>query len=182
MPRALLPDRVRGTRPSCRTAAEIVTWYVKRTYVTGYLALLALGLSAGPASAGGILPIGSPAFGTLCANRHTGGHANGTTSHGTGTANGNFASLPLGSPLNQCGGADSFKNIFDSRGVAQNAEDAARVVNERIPGARPEREGVDPELFDGIPEAARDPKIVREVSPGALNIMSNFVKPLFKAT
>ncbi|MEG8277528.1 hypothetical protein [Streptomyces sp. AHA2] len=79
---------------------------MKRTYVTGCLALLTLGFSAGPASAGGILPIGSPAFGTSCANHHTGAHANGATTTGTGAANGNLAGLPLGSPLNQCGGAD----------------------------------------------------------------------------
>ncbi|GGU61528.1 hypothetical protein [Streptomyces lavendofoliae] len=77
----------------------------------------------------------------------------------------------------------SFKNIFDSSGSeAKSAEESARKVNEKIPGARPEREGVDPELYDGIPEAARDPKIVRETSPEALNIMSNFITPLFKNT
>lgn len=85
---------------------EIVTWYVKRIYVTGGLALLILGLSAGPASAGGILPIGSPAFGTSCANHHTSAHASGATTHGTGAANGNLAGLPIDSPFNQCGGAD----------------------------------------------------------------------------
>ncbi|MCZ0210748.1 chaplin family protein [Streptomyces sp. UMAF16] len=61
---------------------------------------------AAPAAAGGIGDFLSPAFGTSCANLHTGAHATGTTSHGTGAANGNLAGLPLGSPLNQCGGAD----------------------------------------------------------------------------
>ncbi|MFV0131673.1 hypothetical protein ACLGI4_28960 [Streptomyces sp. HMX112] len=75
----------------------------------------------------------------------------------------------------------SFKNIFDSSGnEAKSAEESARKVSEKIPGARPEREGVDPDLYDGIPVAARDPKIVRETSPEALNIMSNFITPLFK--
>ncbi|WP_405580410.1 hypothetical protein [Streptomyces sp. NBC_01092] len=77
----------------------------------------------------------------------------------------------------------SFRNIFDSGGnEAKSAEESARKVSEDIPGARPEREGVDPELYDGIPEAARDPKIVRETSPEALNIMNNFITPLFKNT
>ncbi|MER7469029.1 hypothetical protein [Streptomyces sp. NPDC097981] len=77
----------------------------------------------------------------------------------------------------------SFKNIFDGGGSeAKSAEESARKVYENIPGARPEREGVDPELYDGIPEAARDPKIVRETSPEALNIMNNFLTPLFKNT
>ncbi|GAA1928014.1 hypothetical protein [Streptantibioticus ferralitis] len=77
----------------------------------------------------------------------------------------------------------SFKNIFDSGGSeAKSAEESAQKVSEKIPGARPEREGVDPELYDGIPEAARDPKIMRETSPEALNIMNNFIAPLFKNT
>ncbi|MFF4503604.1 hypothetical protein [Streptomyces sp. NPDC001401] len=77
----------------------------------------------------------------------------------------------------------SFKNIFDSgAGEANSAEESAQKVSEKIPGARPEREGVDPELYDGIPEAARDPKIMRETSPEALSIMNNFLTPLFKNT
>ncbi|MFH8350553.1 hypothetical protein [Streptomyces sp. NPDC018045] len=61
---------------------------------------------AAPAAAGGIGDVLSPAFGTSCANLHTGARANGTTTHGTGAANGNPAGLPVGSALNQCGGAD----------------------------------------------------------------------------
>ncbi|WP_269855988.1 hypothetical protein [Streptomyces sp. RPT161] len=77
----------------------------------------------------------------------------------------------------------SFKNIFDSGGSeAKSAEESAQKVYENIPGAWPEREGVDPELYDGIPEAARDPKIMRETSPEALDIMNNFITPLFKNT
>ncbi|GHE10386.1 hypothetical protein [Streptomyces alanosinicus] len=77
----------------------------------------------------------------------------------------------------------SFKNIFDGGGSeAKSAEESAQNVSEKIPGARPEREGVDPELYDGIPEAARDPKIMRETSPEALSIMNNFLTPLFKNT
>ncbi|MET9428520.1 chaplin family protein [Streptomyces sp. NPDC003036] len=62
--------------------------------------------TAAPASAGGVGDFLSPAFGTSCANQHTGARANGTTTHGTGAADGNLAGLPVGSPLNQCGGAD----------------------------------------------------------------------------
>lgn len=77
----------------------------------------------------------------------------------------------------------SFKNIFDSGGSeANSAEESAQRVSENIPGTRPEREGVDPELYEGIPEAARDPKIMRETSPEALSIMNNFLTPLFKNT
>lgn len=75
----------------------------------------------------------------------------------------------------------SFKNIFEGgKGGAESAEESAQNVYEKIPGARPEREGVDPELFDGIPDTERDPKIIRETSPEALNIMNNFITPLFK--
>ncbi|MGA5561927.1 hypothetical protein ACPCUV_12230 [Streptomyces platensis] len=77
----------------------------------------------------------------------------------------------------------SFKNIFDGGGSeAKSAEESAQKVSETIPGARPEREGVDPELYDGIPDVARNPKIIRETSPEALSIMNNFLTPLFKNT
>ncbi|MEW2436129.1 hypothetical protein AB0952_18525 [Streptomyces caniferus] len=77
----------------------------------------------------------------------------------------------------------TFKNIFDNGGnEAKSAEDSAQNINEKIPGAWPEREGVDPELYDGIPEAARDPKIIRETSPEALAVMNSFLAPLFKNT
>lgn len=77
----------------------------------------------------------------------------------------------------------TFKNVFDSGGdEAKSAEESARKVHERIPGARPEWEGVDPELFDDIPEVARDPKIVRETSPEALSVMGDFIAPLFRNT
>ncbi|MEG8277527.1 hypothetical protein [Streptomyces sp. AHA2] len=89
---------------------------MKRTYATSCLALLTVSLTATPAAAGGILPIGSPAFGTSCANHHTGAHANGATTSGTGTGTGtgNLAGLPLGSPFNQCGGADFIKSTVKS--------------------------------------------------------------------
>lgn len=63
--------------------------------------------TAAPASAGGIGDFLSPAFGTSCANHNIGSSSVGNTTAGTGTLNGNLAGLPLGSPLNQCGGADA---------------------------------------------------------------------------
>lgn len=64
-------------------------------------------LAAAPsASAGGVGDLLSPAFGTDCVNWNARPHAAGKTTAGTGTANGNLLGLPLGSPLNQCGGAD----------------------------------------------------------------------------
>jgi hypothetical protein len=65
-----------------------------------------VGLAA-PASAGGIGGFLSPAFGTLCATHDTGAHADGLTRQGTGTVGGNRAGVPIGSALNQCGGADA---------------------------------------------------------------------------
>ncbi|MBP2401636.1 hypothetical protein [Streptomyces syringium] len=77
----------------------------------------------------------------------------------------------------------SFKNIFDGGGnEAKSAEESARKVHETVPGFRPEREGVDPELYDDIPEVTRDPKIIRETSPEALRIVNDFITPLFKNT
>lgn len=73
------------------------------------VAAVAVGMTLGTAttaSAGGIGDFLSPAFGTACANLNNGAHANGLTRSGTGTAGGNLAGLPIGSPLNQCGGAD----------------------------------------------------------------------------
>ncbi|AWT46803.1 MULTISPECIES: hypothetical protein [Streptomyces] len=86
------------------------------------LTVAALGTAlatADPASAGGILPIASPAFGTMCANHHTGAHATGATRSGTGTVGGNLAGLPLGSALNQCGGADLVPSSSASGRVTQ---------------------------------------------------------------
>lgn len=62
--------------------------------------------TAAPASAGGIGDFLSPAFGTSCTNQH-GAHAAGATTQDTGTVGGNLAGLPIGSPVNQCGGADA---------------------------------------------------------------------------
>ncbi|MFD8153128.1 hypothetical protein ACFY3O_20510 [Streptomyces sp. NPDC001046] len=78
---------------------------MNRTFTTTCLALLASGVAAAPASAGGLLPIGSPAFGTFCGNKGT-SQTSGATSHATGAASANFAGLPISNPTNQCGGAD----------------------------------------------------------------------------
>ncbi|MFI7388505.1 hypothetical protein [Streptomyces sp. NPDC049813] len=75
--------------------------------VSSTAAVLATGLAGAPqASAGGIGDFLSPAFGTSCANLDNGARAQGSTSHGTGSAGGNLLGLPVGSALNQCGGAD----------------------------------------------------------------------------
>ncbi|MEU9419846.1 hypothetical protein [Streptomyces sp. NPDC048272] len=68
----------------------------------------ALAAAATLAFAGGVGDILSPAFGINCANHDTVPHAEWATIVGTGTgaADGNLLALPLGSPLNQCGGAD----------------------------------------------------------------------------
>ncbi|MGW0315160.1 hypothetical protein [Streptomyces flavidovirens] len=71
------------------------------------VALAALAASqAAPAWAGGVGDFLSPAFGTSCANLNGGALASGSTTHGAGPVGGNLLGLPLGSPLNQCGGAD----------------------------------------------------------------------------
>ena len=75
----------------------------------------------------------------------------------------------------------SYKNAFTGgAGEAESAEQSARGVHEKIPGAWPERKGVDPELYDDIPDEPRDPKIVNELSPGALNVVGNVLTPLFQ--
>lgn len=82
---------------------------INRTVTAIGLTAAALGTAlaaATTATAGGIGDFLSPAFGTLCANHNTGARASGVTTHGTGAANGNLAGLPLGSAVNQCGGAD----------------------------------------------------------------------------
>ncbi|WP_030671284.1 hypothetical protein [Streptomyces rimosus] len=63
--------------------------------------------TATPAAAGGIGDLLSPAFGVTCANLNNGARAHGATTHDTGAANGNLASLPIGNAFNQCGGADA---------------------------------------------------------------------------
>ncbi|MFF3343652.1 hypothetical protein [Streptomyces flavidovirens] len=63
-------------------------------------------VTAAPAAAGGIGDFLSPAFGTACANLNNGARAHGVTTQGTGIAGGDLAGLPIGSALNQCGGAD----------------------------------------------------------------------------
>lgn len=75
----------------------------------------------------------------------------------------------------------SYKNVFTGgAGEAESAEQSARQLQEKTPGAWPERKGVDPELYDDIPDEPRDPKIVNELSPGALNIVGNVLTPLFQ--
>lgn len=61
--------------------------------------------TASPASAGGVGDFLSPAFGTTCII-HGSHDAKGATTRETGTVTGNLLGLPLGAPLNECGGAD----------------------------------------------------------------------------
>lgn len=74
--------------------------------VSAAVAAAALG-TATPAAAGGVGDFLSPAFGTMCDNLNNGAHAIGSTTSGTGTAGGTLAGLPIGNPVNQCGGADA---------------------------------------------------------------------------
>ncbi|MGW8064336.1 chaplin family protein [Streptomyces ziwulingensis] len=78
--------------------------FARRAVVTATLLETAPAVS--PARAGGVGDFLSPASGTSCANHHNAAQADGATTRGTGTATGNLAGLPIGSPLNQCGGAD----------------------------------------------------------------------------
>ena len=66
----------------------------------------------------------------------------------------------------------TFKNIFDNGSTgAGAAEEASQGIRSTVPGARPEWEGVDPELFEGVTLPERDPKLVRETSPEALGLL-----------
>jgi hypothetical protein len=90
------------------------------------LATVALGgtlTAAAPAAAGGIGDFLSPAFGVSCTNLNNGARADGATTHGTGAADGNLAGLPVGSALNQCGGADMPQVIQLGGGPAKGATD-----------------------------------------------------------
>lgn len=62
-------------------------------------------ITATPAAAGGVGAFVSPSFGTTCLNRHQSLAAGDAAASG-GSASGNLAGLPFGSPFNQCGGAD----------------------------------------------------------------------------
>ncbi len=64
-----------------------------RSVGTGCTVVLGVLLGAQPASAGGILPIASPAFGNFCHNTSHAG-ANGITASSAGTAGGNVAQTP----------------------------------------------------------------------------------------
>ncbi|MFF4384635.1 chaplin family protein [Kitasatospora sp. NPDC001547] len=77
------------------------------------LAVLTVPLAASPACAGGILPIISPSFDTSCANDGA-AHAQGSTTAGPGTANGNLAGLPVSNPFNHCGGAEADPSVITS--------------------------------------------------------------------
>ncbi|MFB7747547.1 hypothetical protein [Streptomyces sp. NPDC056132] len=94
----------------------------QRVLITFGVSALALGASlasAIPATAGGVGDFLSPAFGTACGNLNNGARADGVTSSGTGTGGGNLVGLPMGSALNQCGGADLPRpsNIWGTKNI-----------------------------------------------------------------
>ncbi|SEH01412.1 hypothetical protein SAMN05444920_120116 [Nonomuraea solani] len=67
----------------------------------------------------------------------------------------------------------SYKNVFTGgAGEAASAEQVARQLHES--------QGIDPELYDDVFDEPRDPKIVNELTPEALNIAGNFLTPLFQ--
>lgn len=74
----------------------------------------------------------------------------------------------------------SYKSVFTSAGAeASSARQAADHLFDFIPGARPEREGIDPELYEGIPETAQDPRIVSDRATVALNVVQKVISPMF---
>ncbi|MBT2369704.1 hypothetical protein J7E88_31655 [Streptomyces sp. ISL-10] len=79
---------------------------------------------AGPVWAGGIGDVLSPAFSNGCNNRQL-AHAGGVTTHESGTANANLAALPIGSPLNHCGGADLTANFVYSGSTYEITDEMA---------------------------------------------------------
>lgn len=86
-------SRVMATQRTCATFA-----------VMAAVSAASLG-GAGPASAGGIIVIGSPSHDNTCLNgRFT--RARGAATHATGNAAGLLGQASLRSPLNHCGGAD----------------------------------------------------------------------------
>ncbi|WP_350240376.1 chaplin family protein [Streptomyces microflavus] len=99
---------------------------IKRMTVAVLLTAAATGagvVTAVPASAGGVGDFLSPAFGTDCANLNTGAQAAGHTIRGSGAAGGNLLGLPIGSPLNQCGGAD----MVGDQPLLENADPTTQV-------------------------------------------------------
>lgn len=74
----------------------------------------------------------------------------------------------------------SYQNVFSSGGTeAQSAKQAADHLWDFVPGAKPEREGVDPELYEGITESPKDPRTVSDRATVALNLVENLISPMF---
>lgn len=117
-----------------RSFAQDMNLSARRTLTAVGLGTTAIGLSlttAAPATAGGIGDFLSPAFGTNCANHHTRPHATGATTAGTGTADGNLLGVPVGSALNQCGGADMIGAGFVSNiGAIAPIGSEGKILNE----------------------------------------------------
>lgn len=74
----------------------------------------------------------------------------------------------------------SYKNVFNSAGAeARSGKRAADHLYDFIPGARPEREGIDPELYEGIVETPNDPRIVSDRATVALDLVQGLISPLY---
>ncbi|GCD39326.1 hypothetical protein OEIGOIKO_07156 [Streptomyces chrestomyceticus JCM 4735] len=84
-----------------RTVASLATTTLAVTAAAAAVSLV----GAAPASAGGLIVIGSPSHDNTCRNG-VGTVARGAATHGTGNAAGLLGQIPFGSPLNHCGGAD----------------------------------------------------------------------------
>ncbi|GGY65815.1 hypothetical protein GCM10010326_70530 [Streptomyces xanthochromogenes] len=70
-------------------------------------AAFGVGLAAAtPAAAGGIIVVASPSHDNACTNLGTTAQSGGETRNGSGTVGGLLAAVPVGMPLNNCGGAD----------------------------------------------------------------------------
>ncbi|GGZ97075.1 hypothetical protein GCM10010371_66160 [Streptomyces subrutilus] len=110
------------SKRTCTTA--LIIWAAGTTAALGAIS---------PAAAGGVGDILSPAFGTNCANQRTGADAAGRTTNGTGAANGNLLGLPLGTALNQCGGADA-PSITDIQNTMSTVQNPASAFND-LPSA-----------------------------------------------
>lgn len=74
----------------------------------------------------------------------------------------------------------SYKNVFNSAGAeARSGKQAADYLFDFVPGARPEREGIDPELYEGITETPNDPRIVSDRATVALNLVQGLISPMY---
>ncbi|MFC7818664.1 hypothetical protein ACFUTR_28995 [Streptomyces sp. NPDC057367] len=82
---------------------------IRKTFTALAVTAAAIGsglATAAPATAGGIIVVGSPSFHNGCANHGTRSQSGGQTTDGSGAAQGLLAQVPIDNALNHCGGAD----------------------------------------------------------------------------